>query len=107
MSLNVYLTVTKPTQVFESNITHNLGAMACHADLYKALWRPEEMGIEYAHQLISPLHFGLKKLKEAPELFKVFNPENGWGTYEGLVKFVEKYLEACIANPDAEVRACR
>ena len=107
MSLDVTLTVTKPTRVFEGNITHNLGAMASHADLYNALWRPEEMGIEYARQLISPLHFGLQKLKEAPELFKVFTRENGWGTYENLVEFVEKYLEACIENPDAEVRACR
>ena len=107
MSLDVYLTVTKPTDVFQWNITHNLGKMAREAGIYEALWRPEEIGIEYARQLILPLTKGLEVLKNHPEDLRKFNPENGWGTYEGLVKFVEKYLEACIVHPDAEVRACR
>lgn len=107
MSLDVMLTVTKPTEVFQWNITHNLGAMAREAGIYKALWRPEEIGINYAGQLILPLTKGLEALKNHPEDFRKFNPENKWGTYEGLVEFVEKYLEACIENPDAEVRACR
>jgi len=107
MSLDVYLTVTKPTEVFQWNITHNLGKMARQAGIYEALWRPEELNVEYARQLILPLTKGLEVLKNHPEHFRKFNPENGWGNYEGLLKFVEKYLEACIENPDAEVRACR
>lgn len=107
MSLDVTLTVMKPTEVFQWNITHNLGAMAREAGIYEALWRPEEIGIEYAHQLMVPLAFGLETLRDKPEHFRKFAPENGWGTYGGLVEFVEKYLEACIENPDAEVHACR
>ena len=105
MSLDVYLTVTKPTLVFEGNITHNLGAMAREAGIYEALWRPEEINVTTAEQLIEPLTVGLEKLKADPESFKVFN--NGWGMYDNLINFVEDYLEACIENPDAEVRACR
>lgn len=107
MSLDISLTVTKPTEVFEWNITHNLAEMAQEAGIYEVLWRPEEAGINYAGQLILPLTKGLEVLKNHPEDLRKFAPENGWGTYEGLLEFVEKYLEACIENPDAEVRACR
>jgi len=107
MSLDVYLTVTKPTQVFEGNITHNLGQMAREAGIYEALWRPEEINVTTAEQLVPLLETGLEKLKADPIRFRRFNPENGWGTYINLVEFVERYLKACTENPDAEVRACR
>jgi len=69
MSLDVYLTVTKPTLVFEGNITHNLGAMAREAGIYEALWRPEEINVTTAEQLIEPLTVGLEKLKADPREF--------------------------------------
>jgi hypothetical protein len=107
MSLDVYLTAVRPTEVYSRNITHNLNKMAMEAGIYEALWRPEEIGIEYAHQLILPLTKGLEVLKNHPEDLRKFNPENGYGSYEGLVNFVETYLQACEENPDAEVRVCR
>jgi len=48
MSLDVYLMKTMPTSVYDANITHNLGAMAEAAGIYKHLWRPEEIGITKA-----------------------------------------------------------
>jgi hypothetical protein len=45
--------------------------------------------------------------KIATEEYKKHTPENGWGSYEGLVTFVEKYLDACYKYPDAKVSACR
>ena len=107
MILDVYLTVTKPTCVFEYNITHNLNKMASEAGIYQYLWRPDETGVVVAHELIEPLMAGLKLLKAEPEHFKQFEPPNGWGSYEGLVVFVEKYLEACIAFPDATIDISR
>lgn len=38
---------------------------------------------------------------------KKFNPENGWGDYDGLVRFVWEYLDACIEYPDADVEVSR
>lgn len=107
MSLDVTLTVTKPTEVFEWNITHNLGQMAREAGIYNALWRPEEINVTTAEQLVPLLTAGLETLLGNPDHFRKFNPENGWGTYEGLVEFVVRYLDACSKNPDAEVRVCR
>lgn len=94
-------------EVYSANITHNLNTMAEQAALYKPLWYPDELKVKYAKELIEPLTNGLKKLKANPEHFKTFNPDNGWGNYEGLVNFTEKYLNACIEYPDAEVSFSR
>jgi hypothetical protein len=93
--------------VYEANITHNLGRMAEAAGVYPALWRPEEIGVTKASQLVGPLEAGLSGLQARPDHFRTFNPSNGWGSYESLVRFVERYLAACEANPDAAVEASR
>lgn len=93
--------------IYSANITHNLGKMAAEAGIYKALWRPEEVDIETAQQLIEPLEKGLNLLESDPARFRQFNPPNGWGTYEGLVRFVRHYLEACQEYPTAKVSVWR
>ena len=107
MSLDVTLTATRPTEVYWRNITHNLNKMAMEAGIYQHLWRPEEIGITKAKSLIEPLTEGLAKLEADPDHYKKFNAPNGWGTYDNFVDFVRDYLEACRANPDADVHACR
>ena len=120
MSLDVYLkrkrylsydegkTYTEDNeQVYWGNITHNLSKMAEEAGIYEHLWRPDEIKITKAKELIEPLRQGLHNLKSEPERYKKFNPENGWGTYDGLVKFVENYLNACYEYPDAVIEVSR
>ena len=107
MSLDVYLMVTKPTEIYEANITHNLGAMADKVGIYKHLWRPDEIGIKKAIQLIEPLRKALKKLKDNPEKYKKYNSPNGWGMHKHFVPFVENYLKACKENPNADVGVSR
>jgi hypothetical protein len=93
--------------VFDYNITHNLGRMADAAGIYSPLWRPDEIGVTMAGQLVEPLKDGLALLQSDPDRFRAFNPENGWGDYDGLLAFVAAYLAACIKYPDAEVRVSR
>jgi hypothetical protein len=81
--------------------------MADAAGIYIPLWRPDEIGITHAKQLVGPLTAGLAKLQSDPHAFKVHNPSNGWGSYDGLVAFVADYLNACKAHPDATVRVSR
>jgi len=122
MSLSVYLLAKEETEkqcafcgamhkeheeLFNGKITHNLVIMANAAGIYNELWRPEEIGITTAGQLIVPLRKGLRKLNERPELFTPFNPHSGWGHYDCLLRFVTRYLDACIANPDASVVVSR
>lgn len=93
--------------VYQRNITHNLGKMAREAGIYEHLWRPEEIGIKTADQLIEPLWGGLMRLENDPGHFEQFNPSNGWGNYEGLMDFVREYLKACREYPQAEISVSR
>jgi hypothetical protein len=93
--------------VFSGNITHNLSAMADEAGIYAHLWRPEDIGITKAHQLIEPLKNALASMQSDPERFKAFDSPNGWGLYENFVPWIAGYLEACIDYPDADVSVWR
>jgi len=107
MSLDVYLRKKVMSDVYTDNITHNLNKMAAEAGIYEALWRPDEIGITHAHQLIPILLKGLEKLRANSEHYEKFNPPNGWGSYDGLVRFVRCYLAACREDPDAEIEVSR
>lgn len=99
--------VIKSRKVFESNITHNLGRMAEEAGIYEACWRPEEIGVETAGELIPRLRSGIERLKNDPARYSRFDASNGWGTYEQFVPWVEEYLTACERYPDAAVFVSR
>ena len=101
------VSVQDTNEVFSANITHNLNEMADLAGVYQHLWRPEELGITKAKQLIEPLRAGLVVLQNDPEQFKKLNPSNGWGSYEGLVAFVAAYVSACEEYPEADVSVSR
>jgi len=112
MSLHVFLTFPVENcperhEVYCDNITSNLVSMAKEAGAYEVLWRHEEIGLTKASQLINPLRESLHLLLGTPEYFKTFNPPNGWGDYEGLVKFVRNYLNACHRYPEADVHVSR
>jgi len=125
MSLNVYLHGEPITEAcecshcghrhergatptfFDANCTHNLTAMASEAGIYEHLWRPEEIGIELAGQLIEPLRTAVTLMRSEPARFIKHNPRNGWGSYEHFVPWVERYLAACEEYPSARVRVSR
>ena len=93
--------------IYDANITHNLTSMADEAGIYQYLWRPEELKINTAVDLIEPLKKGLALLKSDPERFIKLNPSNGWGSYDSFVPWVENYLKACEENPTATISVSR
>lgn len=127
MSLDISLrdpTATyKVDALYETNITHNLTKMAEEAGIYEALWRPHllfynkereiteddiEATLEIkARDITSDISLGLSILKGNPKRFEKFNANNGWGTYEHFVPFVENYLAALIEFPKAIVETWR
>ena len=114
MSLDVDLMVTQPVSIYSNNITHNLGTMAGAVELsngmtlYDVLWRPDEQeGLKYAKDIGGLLDEGYNILLADHQRLMQFEPENGWGNYEGLCNFVYKYRNACWDNPDAEIRISR
>lgn len=113
MSLDVDLMVTMPTSVYSGNITHNLGKMASKVvlsngkTLYDVLWRPDENEMVFAKDISELLDEGFNILLSDPMEYKKYNPENGWGSYDGLVDFVYRYRNACWDNPEAELSVSR
>jgi hypothetical protein len=103
----VAISTEETNEVYSANITHNLGAMAREAGIYEHCWRPDEIGITKAGQLVEPLRAGLALMKADPPRFEKHNAKNGWGLYEHFVPWVEKYLAACEENPTADVRVSR
>jgi len=113
MSLTVNLMVPQPVSVYDNNITHNLSKMASEVklsnglSLYDVLWRPDEHELELAEDIAELLDEGWNILLSEPDRFKQLNPENGWGNYDGLCKFVYEYRNACWDEPDATIEVCR
>jgi hypothetical protein len=106
MSLDVHLT-DNGVKVYSRNITHNLGKMAHEAGIYKCLWRPEEIGITHAKQMIDLLERGVALLATEKSRFEKFNSPNGWGMWEHFLPFCADYLQACRDNPEAIVEVSR
>jgi len=85
------------------NVTHNLNKMAEAVGLYQILWRPKEVDITVASQMIALLEKAIKELEANPEKYKVINPPNGWGNYDIFVSFCRSVLRTCHENPDAVI----
>lgn len=104
---------------FHINITHNLTNMASQCKtmglcinynpdkkdiltLYDLLWHPKDnLNIEVPTlEYLTDIITCYKKLLECPEYFKKYNPENGWGTYEQLVKRTKEYIIALTKISD-------
>ena len=118
MSLDVYLHSNYPCPhcgekipdkdpCYRFNITHNLGKMAGVAGLYEVMWRPEEIGVKYARGAILLLQFGIAYLIVNADECRNLNPENGWGSYEGLLSQAQEYLKFCDMYPDAVIEVSR
>lgn len=113
MSLDVYLVdnlcphCKRRDDIWEANITHNLTAMADEAGIYKLVWRPDEVGIKKAGELVEPLTKAIDEMEADPERFKKHNPPNGWGSYSGFLHWVIQYRDACKRFPDADIEVSR
>ena len=106
LSLDVYL-MDDGVEVYSRNITHNVGRMAQAAGIYECLWRPDEIGITHAKQMIMPLSMGVALLATEKDRFEKFNASNGWGMWEHFLPFCADYLQACRNHPEAIVEVSR
>ena len=106
------------------NITHNLGEMASHVKpgiftLYDVLWRPYRMyNIEddteksyrfriKASELEEILEVCIEQLITDKKRLLKYEPDNGWGTYTGLLEFCKKYLRGIKRYPNAKIETSR
>jgi len=113
MSLNVHLMPSRckhcgcESEGWTANITHNLIDMALEAGIYEVVWHPEKAGVTKAEQLITPLREAVAAMKADPARFERYEYAKGvtpkWGSYKNFVPWLEAYLEACEARPEARV----
>ena len=102
---------------FHLNLTHNLTEMAIKCkiigqctpktqdifvNLYDLLWHPEDnLGISIPNMdYLEDVMECYRKLLEKKDFFKQFNPSNGWGTYEQLLRKTKEYINALISISD-------
>lgn len=107
MSLDLSIYAVKETEVFDANITHNLGRMASECGLYEVMWRPEEHDLTSCEKAIPVLEKGVAELADNRQKYEQFNPENGWGNYDGLLRIASQFLAACKENPTGTIKAWR
>jgi len=97
---------TLDNYVYERNVTNNYVQIASEVGLFYPIWRPVEVGIKKANQLIPLLEEGLTLLFTPPlDKFRELEPSMGWGTYEHFTEFIQEYLAACKEYPNTEVCA--
>lgn len=79
------------------NYTYNVTRMwyAIYPDDEGMVWIDELTG----KQAEKKLQYAIDELIKYPDEFKKLNPENGWGNYDGFLKFLENLLELSIKNP--------
>ena len=100
MSLDIWLTAVRPTQVFDANITHNVSAMWRKAGIHDALYESKD---KTAAEVLPELRTGLMLMRDDPDGFRALNPPNGWGDYDSALKWLETLIAAFEECPDGVI----
>ena len=93
--------------VWHGNITHNLNVMADKAGIYMEVWRPDEMGVKRAFDIVGALGRAIKDLQSRPAYYRKYNPKNHWGSYQTFLDFIKGYQFSCKKYPNSVIGVCR
>lgn len=97
MSLDIYINKVKEVSVFDANYTHNVTPMWTKAGVYESLYESEG---KTASEILPTLREGYKQMVDNSSEYEKLNPENGWGSYDGALKFLKEFIKACEQDPD-------
>lgn len=107
MSLDIDL-VDNGEYVWEGNITHNLNVMAQAVGIYEVVWRPDEIGYSgLTLAVLEKIVPAIEQLLFYRNVYEQYNPENGWGDYDTLVRFLVDYALALNRYPYAKIEVSR
>lgn len=98
MSVWIGIKAKRDVNIYETDVTYNLSKM-----YYKAI--DEELGLRKfngmnCNDAIPILEKAISDMENNKKEYEKFNPENGWGSYEGLLRRFREILEICKNNPD-------
>lgn len=57
-----------------------------------------------AQQAAIALFGAIAKLEESPAKYKLMNPKNNWGDYNGAIQFLRNIRNKCLKHPLTTVR---
>lgn len=92
------------------NVTHNCKRHANALGVGALLWECQTLNgdrLTRAADFVPGVARALAELTLNPDAFRQFDAANGWGSVESFRGFLAEVLVALLADPDAEVRACR
>ena len=55
---------------------------------------------EVAREVHLKIDKAVKEMEESPNKYKALEPKNGWGSYEGALKYLKKLNSECWEHPD-------
>lgn len=98
MSVSINIIAKREVSVYDADITYNLAKM-----YYKAL--DKNLGLKRLNDLrckeaLPIIDNAIKDMICNKEYYEKFNPTNGWGSYDELLKAFRKMREVCEDNPD-------
>lgn len=106
MSYTIYLTVDtggpERPWIFDRNYTSNCSPMWRKAGANLA-----EMDGKLAADAEPILAFAIAAMRESPAEYKALNPPNGWGDYDGCIRFLTEIRDACVAHPKTTLEVSR
>ena len=121
MGLNIYFLDEDGSDVeIESHlqITHNLNTIVSELGLlanqpyYEIIWRPDELfdlkngevPVALVYKILPTL---IRDLIKFEDRLTDYLPSNGWGTFDGLIRFLCDYLKECRLHKDKYIYCCR
>lgn len=109
MSYDVYLKINTgkemTTVVDVGNYTSNIGGMYQKAFSGDLQSQKEAHGIRCIHDMKASdaapyIQLAIVEMEDDPDDYKSMNPANGWGNYEGALKYLKDILQACEDHPE-------
>ena len=90
------------TEYGSINYTYNVSGM------YREAFKPQEGGVNQLHEMdcseaIKHLQRAIDAMKVDPDKYKVMNPANGWGDYEGAMRTLNDLLVLCQEHLEGTV----
>lgn len=106
MSYNAYLYVdtgaSEPVCVAElGDYTSNVGVMWFDALGDKRL---RDFDNAPCSEAAGPLADAVKRMEADPGKYREMNPPNGWGDYEGALRYLRRIAEASAQHPKCTIR---
>ena len=96
MSLDIGIKAKREVEIFDRDITYNLSKMyyKCIDGGFKAL---NGMSCKDALPILNK---AINDLIDNQEEYEKLNPENGWGSYDGLLEALKDMRNCCEENKD-------